>query len=290
MRGTVLVILVGVATLLIGSIAQAECKADSDCKAGRVCVAGECTSPPTSAPSSTPTPAPPPLDTTGAPPVAPAPATAPPPAALGCAKDADCKGDRVCEAGQCVMQKPRRDRSERYAEESEEAPPHRSFGLSVLVGPWFPGTYNVEHVGDLDTTTGFVVRGALDGYIVSRFCMGAYVLYAHNSLDKVDSSSASIVALGGTFKGVFGKIDGFQFRPGFAFAYQKMEASSGSHDVSGINGLGLAFIGEGAIPFSSTVNGLIQLSFISQPVGGNEDYKVTFAPMVYLGFGIEYAN
>ena len=42
-------------------------------------------------------------------PAAPAPApaaVAPPPAAGGCTKDTDCKGDRLCQAGQCVFAQP----------------------------------------------------------------------------------------------------------------------------------------------------------------------------------------
>ena len=35
-------------------------------------------------------------------PAAPAPAPAATPASTGCAKDNDCKGERVCEKGECV--------------------------------------------------------------------------------------------------------------------------------------------------------------------------------------------
>jgi len=35
-------------------------------------------------------------------PAAATPAAAPAPAGAGCAKDVDCKGDRVCEQGHCV--------------------------------------------------------------------------------------------------------------------------------------------------------------------------------------------
>ncbi len=81
---------------------------------------------------------------------------------------------------------------------------------------------------------------------------------------------------------------GLQFRPGLAIAYQMMTVEAGSTDVDDIEGLGLAFLGELAVPVSPQVNALAHVSFISQPVGGNSDRDVTFAPMPDLAVGIEY--
>jgi hypothetical protein len=36
--------------------------------------------------------------------------------------------------------------------------------------------------------------------------------------------------------------------------------------------------------------GIVQVSFISQPIGGTDDYEIHFAPMPYFGFGIEYGK
>jgi Cys-rich repeat protein len=81
----------------------AQCTSDASCPAGTVCINGNCI---VLTPRQTPVEAAP----SAAPVVAPTPAPAPAPALEptnsqmlgGCGKDSDCKGDRICDHGQCV--------------------------------------------------------------------------------------------------------------------------------------------------------------------------------------------
>jgi hypothetical protein len=55
--------------------------------------------------------------------------------------------------------------------------------------------------------------------------------------------------------------------------------------------LGASLLAEGAFPlWDSGLMGIVQVSFISQPIGGTDDYEIHFAPMPYFGFGIEYGK
>jgi hypothetical protein len=112
-------LLVGAAALacaaLVGKSALAQCQRDTDCKGGRVCRAGQCADapappPPAPAPPVTappPTPGPTAVPGPAVPPsTAAAPVPPPPPVVAACIRDTDCKGDRVCERGNCVDPRP----------------------------------------------------------------------------------------------------------------------------------------------------------------------------------------
>ena len=169
---------------------------------------------------------------------------------------------------------------------SDEGTTRKSIAVSVVAGPLFGGTLGGDDHPEIDTGTTGMVRIALDGYLVPQFSMGTYLLYT--SLSPEDGpDSVGLWAFGGTLKGCFGRANSFQFRPGLALAYQ-YENPQG---WSSMKGFGVAAIGEVAFPIGQGgLMGLAQLSFISQPVGGNDDYGLSFAPMVYVAAGLEFGK
>ncbi len=162
----------------------------------------------------------------------------------------------------------------------------RTFGLSALGGYLLSGKVSVEG-NEVDTTSGYVLRAALDGYLIPRLSMGATFIYGHTSLKDADVAM-NLKALGGTIKGHFGDPLGLQVRAGLAVGYQ-METVD-IPDTDDVHGLGVAPVVEVAIPVSRQLNAIVHGSFLSQPSGGDGNIDVTWAPIVYFGAGIEFVK
>lgn len=165
-------------------------------------------------------------------------------------------------------------------------PPERTWGLGLKAGPLMPGTVSVEDV-DVDTEMGYVLSANADYIVTPKFSMGAYILRASTSAEDFDAD-ASVLGMGALLKVRIGDPNGVQFRPGFAVGYQLSDVDdSAAEDVKG---LGLAAVGELAFPLSDSLFGVAEVSFISQPTGGNDDVEVAWAPILYFAAGLEFGG
>jgi len=170
--------------------------------------------------------------------------------------------------------------------------PGKGFGegflLGVKGGVLFPGTMtiSVEDVTefDVDTEMGWMVGVKGDGMVAERFSMG-FFLQRIGVKAKDMEGEAAVTTIGGTLKGHFGQPDGVKFRPGLAIGYQMVSHEEFSEDTQGLD---MGAVLEVAIPTSKAGAVDIELGFISQPVGGNDDFDLTFAPILYLNVGYEF--
>jgi hypothetical protein len=170
-------------------------------------------------------------------------------------------------------------------------PEHQSWNLGLKAGVLLPGSVYIEEADQsFDTSTGPLFVATLDAMVATKLSIGAFLLHARPSVTVAGTSyDANVTTLGGTIKGRFGRPDGIQFRPGIAFGYQTI-SSSDSDAVDAVKGFDIAAIAELSIPTGGSLRIPIELSFISQPTGGNDDTEVTFSPIFYLAGGIEFGG
>ncbi len=148
-----------------------------------------------------------------------------------------------------------------------------------------PGELNVDPGGDYAIDPGFVFGTEIDGYVAPKLSVGFKYIFSSTSLSDFDES-ASYHTLAATFKARFNAGEKLQIRPGIAFGYNRGVYD----DYDGSNGMDVGFILQGAYSMGNGKAILGEFGFISQPVGGNDDYDIAFPPIMYFTIGYEFGN
>jgi hypothetical protein len=163
----------------------------------------------------------------------------------------------------------------------------QSFNVGLKAGVLFPGTVDVEGV-DLDLEAGPLFHASVDLVVAPKLSLGAFLLFARTQPEDIDRD-VSILTLGATIKGRFiGGPGELQLRPGIMLGYQKISVENVSDDSTGMD---VGAVAELSIPFGGGFTAaLIELGFITQPVGGNDDAEITFGPIFFLTGGIEFGG
>ncbi|MCA9597771.1 MAG: hypothetical protein KC776_30875 [Myxococcales bacterium] len=172
------------------------------------------------------------------------------------------------------------------------APTDPTWSLGLKAGVLVPGSVYVKELDrNLDTSMGPLALASIDGIVAPKLSLGAFLLHARPSLDVGgDDLSTAITTLGATIKARFGDPQAIQFRPGIAFGYQLIDLTEGDDDFDVIKGFDIGGLFEVSIPTGSSLRVPIELGFISQPVGGNDQTDVTFSPIFYLAAGVEFGG
>lgn len=158
-----------------------------------------------------------------------------------------------------------------------------SFGFNIKAGGLFSGKVNVEGF-DVDTKMSPIFKAEIDGIIVPKLSMGAYLLYSPLGIEDVDEKFNTL-SIGLTLKPRFTVNESVQIRPGLAVGYNRINNDDFMDDPS--KGLNVGFQLEVMKAINEKTGIVGELGFFSQPAGGNDDVEITFAPIVYLMVGIE---
>jgi hypothetical protein len=162
---------------------------------------------------------------------------------------------------------------------SLQPPAIHSWRYGVTAGALMSGDVYIDgHHAHSDA--GILLQGTVDSLIASGFSVGLYGLHANS---EVKNSDVGVYSLGGTLKKQFGDSSGPQFRLGLELGYQVLDPEKGH----GMKGLNVGAQAEATLPVGARMNLLLQLGFISQPAGGNDDVELTFGPILYLAAGLE---
>ena len=162
----------------------------------------------------------------------------------------------------------------------------QTWNVGLKIGPLFPGTVNIG-AAEVDTETGFIFDGSIDAMVTPKLSMGACLLYASTSAADFNAD-ATVITFGGTLKARFDMENDMQVRTGGYIGYQMSEVDvPGSKDSQG---LGLGALVELVYPLQNGGALVGELSFLSQPAGGNADDDVTWAPIFFLAFGYEFGG
>ncbi len=198
-------------------------------------------------------------------------------------------GQRCTSAGACVeaggakrTRKKARAISDEWSPDGGDA---WSWNIGLKGGRLFEGEVYVEVVDQtVDSDAGAMLMVNVDALVGRRISMGGFAFRAAFDLGNTDTT---ITTLGGTLKARL-DIGEIELRPGVAVGYQVVDVDES--EVDDITGFDIGGFMEVSIPFVDAAHGLVELGFITQPSGGNDDGEITWGPIIYLLVGVEFGG
>ncbi len=159
---------------------------------------------------------------------------------------------------------------------------NRERDIGISAGMWLEGDVYVGGIVDDYVTkdAGFLVRAFYDAYVAPKFAAGVYFNYSSVTIEDVDGS---ITEFGGALKYRFLATPTVAIKPGLNIGYRKLSADESTLDG---DGMGANLSVEIQIQLSGDMIFFIEPGFLAQPAGGNEDFDITWAPIVYINAGI----
>ena len=199
-----------------------------------------------------------------------------------------CDSDEKCtDQGLCVT-KYNTDESKYERKYKRKKRASGGVSFAAMVGFVLEGEVYVGGDFDVsvDTEQGFISRAQVDRSVSDFFKVGLYFNYI--SFDFAGSGEATIITPGITLKAPI-KIDkNVELRLGIGFGYQRSSAEVGGYEVDDIQGFDIAPISELWVKIDKDISVLFIISAFSQPVGGNDDASVSWAPIPFIAGGFEF--
>jgi hypothetical protein len=231
------------------------------------------------------------------------------PASGQCTRDTDCKGNRICQNGQCVEPQaspspqpaaPAQSQPMQSAPASaQQAPPppiastpgaidfaNAAYEVGIGLGPWFGGTVNVGF--DVDKDASFMLKTYYDGYLIPKLAMGIYMCWVPSISVNGSSTTGASIEFGGTIKPRFLASPTIAIKPALEIGYRN--TSFGISNVKSADGMALNFNVQAEFAVHKNVAVFGAFGFLAQPVGGNGTRDYSFAPIFFLNFGASFGK
>jgi hypothetical protein len=157
--------------------------------------------------------------------------------------------------------------------------------LTVTASLAGPGEANIDGT-ELSFEVTPILKVDVDGILIPKLSMGLYFFYTPAKIEYFDQT-ANFVSIGMTIKPRFTLANGMQVRPGIAIGYNHIKSDD---MVDPSNGLNVGFQIEVAKKVNEKLVLVGELGFVSQPVGGDGNVDITFPPVFYLCFGVEFGK
>jgi hypothetical protein len=169
---------------------------------------------------------------------------------------------------------------------SQEAPQSYTFGIKGGLSLTGPGKVAYGDWPAQKPKTSPLIKADLDGILVEKLSMGVTAMYHSFSVENNDKS-ANHWLIGATIKPRFTLDNGSQIRPAMVIGYNYIKNEDMEENSDGLD---VGFQLELTFPLQDSKWIVTEFGFFSQPVGGDPDYKLTFAPIFYIAAGIEFGK
>ncbi len=193
--------------------------------------------------------------------------------------------------------------------------PFKPYEIGISAGAVLPGSIWLSMVHDnVITSISPMVKVSCDAYLVPKLAIGVYGSAVFATMDRLEEPDQHCAAadsvldryrhvtayeIGGAIKPCFRAGERVVIKPGLEFGYRRMSSDLevsyyygyyGSETVrfGQAHGLGLNGSLEVIMRTGGPVSPSVTLGMMSQPVGGNEDTEVSFAPVLYLCGGVSF--
>ncbi|MEM8506588.1 MAG: hypothetical protein AAF717_02110 [Bacteroidota bacterium] len=154
------------------------------------------------------------------------------------------------------------------------------FSLGILGGGEL---YIAEFDQFFDLESGLSLLGFYDFFLTDKFALGGNVNIAFPSQEFL-GETITFYELALALKVKFELSPTLSYKPGFNLGYRLIA----SDDLDTIQGLGLNLTNELQLDISESFKPFVDMGFITQPAGGNDDFNTTFSPLLVLRIGIVF--
>ncbi|HCT31156.1 MAG TPA: hypothetical protein DIW31_10600 [Bacteroidales bacterium] len=138
---------------------------------------------------------------------------------------------------------------------------------------------------DIEKEGGIFLNAYADYNIVRKFAIGAYVNYGPTFKAKDIDADGSFFESGMQLKvRIFA--GNIKVCPALQIGYRTIKIED--IDALDTKGLAVNFNADIVIPINGKISLVPSVGFLSQPVGGNDVGDVSWAPIMYIGFGIAF--
>ena len=163
---------------------------------------------------------------------------------------------------------------------SGDTPNEFGFSLGLLAGG---EVYIAEFDQFFDLESGLSLFGFYDFFITDKFAVGGNAHVAFPGQEFLGETLA-FYELALALKMKFSLGNTVSYKPGFNLGYRLIS----SDDLDTIQGLGLNLTNEVQLDISENFTPFVDLGFISQPAGGNDEFNATFSPVIVLRVGMSF--
>ncbi|MEL6916973.1 MAG: hypothetical protein AAFO99_04505 [Bacteroidota bacterium] len=162
----------------------------------------------------------------------------------------------------------------------------QEYGVSV--GLLTEGSFYISELDEnFGLESGFTLHGFYDHYITEKFSIGGNISVSFPSLEILDEN-VTFYEFALALKPRFDVSDKVTYKPGFNIGYRIINAPDIDEEGGTIQGLGLNLTNELQFHIDQGFTPFFDLGFISQPAGGNDDFNVTFSPLIMIRVGVVF--
>ncbi len=158
------------------------------------------------------------------------------------------------------------------------------FSVGILSGG---DVYIAELDENFDLESGVSILGFYDFFITPGFAVGVNGNIAFPYLSLIDEN-VTFYELALALKPKFSLSDKVSYKPGFNLGYRVVTSDELSDTGGAIQGLGLNLTNELQFHISESFTPFLDVGFISQPAGGNDDFNATFSPLIVIRAGLAF--
>ncbi|MEM9361052.1 MAG: hypothetical protein AAGA43_00380 [Bacteroidota bacterium] len=158
------------------------------------------------------------------------------------------------------------------------------FSVGLLSGG---DVYIAELDQNFDLESGVSIYGFYDFFITNSFAIGLNGSVAFPFLELLDEN-VNFYELALALKPRFSLSEKVSYKPGFNLGYRIITSDELSEDDGTIQGLGLNLTNELQFHVSDSFTPFLDVGFIAQPAGGNDEFNVTFSPLIVLRAGLVF--
>ncbi|PRX57903.1 hypothetical protein [Flagellimonas meridianipacifica] len=158
------------------------------------------------------------------------------------------------------------------------------FSVGLLTGG---DVYVAELDQNFDLESGVSILGFYDFFITDGFAVGLNGSIALPYLALIDEN-VTFYELALALKPRFSLSDKVSYKPGFNLGYRLITSDELSEDGGTIEGLGLNLTNELQFHISNSFTPFLDVGFITQAAGGNDEFNTTFSPLIVIRGGLVF--
>ncbi len=161
--------------------------------------------------------------------------------------------------------------------------------IGLSVGILAGGEAYVEEQDQyFDFTSGLMIHSFYDHFVAEYLSIGGYLNFSFPEIEFAEEGS-TFTEVGLAIKPRFFIQDVLTIKPGLNIGYRTVNSNNIDFIGGKIQGLGINLTTELQLNIHETFKPFLDIGFITQPAGGNDEFTITFSPVLTVRAGIAFA-